>query len=911
MNSSKVPTSKLPSLLNTSQTADQQETWSSSQLDVHPVKLPSANCCIHDLFAQQVQRTPHAVAVITEDAQFTYQQINRQANRLAYQLSTLGVSPNQLIGICVERSIDMIVGLLGILKAGGVYVPIDPHYPIERIRLILHDTQVNILLSQTHLEEKLLSCLPQTNNTLICLDRDQWTNMQSCPDLSVPVTADQLMYVIYTSGSTGRPKGVMIPHNGICNQLYWRQTTFPLTSQDRVLQNISFSFDPSVWQIFWPLLVGAQLVLPRPGGQQDIAYLVELIAQQKVSVIALVPSLLRVLLDQPGLAQCKALKHIFCGGEALSLELQQQFFQRFSENSVQLHNVYGPTEASIDATYWTCQQTVTQPIAPIGHPISNTQIHILDQNLQSIDNNETGEIYIGGAGLAKGYLNRPELSAARFITLPQDQSRIYKTGDLGKYLPDGTIQFLGRIDQQVKIRGFRIELGEIESCLDQHPDITQSAVIAWEFAPGQKRLFAYFVPNTKVPPDVKTIRAWLQQRLPDHMVPAMYMPLDSFPLNTNGKLDRKALPTPVAPSTYVSDYNKPFEDEWSSKLATLWRQILQTSSISQTDNFFELGGDSLLAAQLSNHIEQTFNQPFPVANLFKAPTLKAMITLLKENTSYKPGQVLVPIQPQGNRPPLFCLHTKTGSVFDYYGLAKYLERDQPVYGIQAKWVDNQELDWDLISQHSCDRVETMARDYIQTIQTLQPQGPYYLCGYSFGGLLAYEIAQQLSTQGHIIGLLALFDTYNHAGEWFHEPLSLRLQNAINKIQKLSWHEKLAYGQEKLKRITTISLQSPSQSNQKILEKFSTQAKVCETALKHYCPKPYDGELTLFRAEHPPAAYGYQAIKIDRNLGWHQVVTGKINIQPMACHHFVITDEPHIQTLSEKLQDLLNERQKHK
>lgn len=854
--------------------------------------MPAAGYCIHQLFEQQVQRTPQAVAVVTEENQFTYQQLNRQANRLAYQLSVLGVGPNQLVGICVERSFDMLVGLLAILKAGGAYVPIDPKYPTERIGFILQDTQVKILLSQTHLEQTLVSCLPDKNTTLICLDRDQWTNMQSCPDLATPVDTDNLMYVIYTSGSTGRPKGVMISHGGICNQLHWRQTTFPLQPQDRVLQNISFSFDPSVWQIFWPLLVGAQLILPNPDGHQDIAYLVELIAQQQVSVMALVPSLLRVLLEQPGLDRCQNLTHIFCGGEALPLDLQQQFFKRFPGGQVHLHNVYGPTEASIDATCWTCQQTVNYPIAPIGHPITNAQIYILDDTLKPVGAGNIGEIYIGGAGLAKGYLNRSELTAVQFIHHPSDRSRIYRTGDLGKYLPDGMIQFVGRVDQQVKIRGFRIELGEIETCLDKHPAISQSTVVAWEFAPGQKRLFAYFIPDAdNVTPDVNVLRGWLLEQLPDYMVPAMFMPLETFPLNANGKLDRKALPTPISEHTHVSDDGEPLQDEWELKLSSLWCQILQVSSVSQTDNFFELGGDSLLAAQLSTRIEHTFNHLFPVANLFKAPTLHAMATLLRENKGDESGQVLVPIQPQGHKPPLFCLHTKTGSVFDYYGIAKYLGTDQPVYGVQARGFDRQEV--------YCDRIETMAADYIQEIQSLQPEGPYYLCGYSFGGLLAYEIAQQLAAQGHPIGMVALFDTYNHPGKWFHEPLSLRLQNAVNKIQQLTWPERLAYGHKKLQHLKN-RLQRSSTNDQAANEKISAQAIVCETALKQYRTKPYNGDIVLFCAEQTPEAHGYQAIKIEHNLGWHKVVTGKINIQPVACHHFVLMADPHIQTLAKKL-----------
>ena len=899
-------TTKLPASLNPDHAVKGP---GSPQTSDNPTELP-LDVCIHRLFERQVQRTPQAVAVVTEDAEFTYQQLNRQANRLAYQLSALGIGPNHLVGICVERSLDMVIGLLAILKAGGAYVPIDPHYPAERIEFILQDTQVKVLLSQTHLEQSLTACLSGQKTTLICLDRDQWTKMRSCPDPKKQVGINNLMYVMYTSGSTGQPKGVMISHRGICNQLHWRQTTFSLTAQDRVLQNISFSFDPSVWQIFWPLVVGAQLVLPHSKGHQDIAYLVKLIAEQTISVIALVPSLLRVLLEHSELERCQALRHIFCGGEALPLDLQQQFFQRFANTSTHLHNVYGPTETSIDATYWTCEQPHRSPIAPIGYPITNAQIYILDNDQQPIETGQIGEIYIGGVGLARGYLNRPDLTTARFIYSPVVRSRIYRTGDLGKYLPNGMVQFLGRVDQQVKIRGFRIELGEIESCLNQHPTIAQSAVIAWEFAPGQKRLLAYFVPRDHMPLEVKILRSWLQERLPDYMIPAIFMPLASFPLNANGKLDRKALPTPISEYTYVADDGAPLQDEWQIQLAKLWCRVLGISTVTQTDSFFELGGDSLSATQLATRIEKTFNHPFPVANLFQAPTLSQMATLIRENQGDTPDQVLVPIQTKGSKPPLFCLHTKTGSIFDYYGLAKYLEPDQPVYGIQARGLDNQEVFYKLKSQRLQYSIETLATDYISEIQTLQPEGPYYLCGYSFGGLLAYEIAQQLTARGHSIGMVALFDTYNYSDAWFCRPLSLRLRNAVGKFQTLSWSERSAYSQQKLQSLGA-KLQPSSATDQQALEKITVHEDACETALKHYQAKPYGGDVVLFRAEHTPEAFGYQAATVDDYLGWDQVVTGTIKLQPMDCHHFLLMDNPYVQHLAQRLSICLNEYQTHR
>ncbi|MEA5464330.1 non-ribosomal peptide synthetase [Leptothoe sp. PORK10 BA2] len=863
---------------------------SPSQVAPGHVALPSQGYCIHTLFEQQVQRTPHGIALITETAEITYQQLNHQANCLAHQLVMLGMGADSLVGLCVERSLDMVVGILGILKAGAAYVPIDPNYPTDRIKFILQDTQVKILLTQAPIEATLQKCLPSGNTELLCLDRDLQLTEQVCPNPEILVNVDHLMYVIYTSGSTGAPKGVMISHNGICNQISWRQATFPLNQPDRLLQTISLSFDPSVTQILWPLLVGAQLVLAKPGGQLDIAYLIETIIHQEISVIGVVPSLLRVFLEQPKLDQCPTLKHVFCGGEALPLELQKQFFKRFSSGLVYLHNVYGPTEASIEATYWACSPTDDSPVAPIGYPLDNVAVHILDDALNSVQPGEIGEIYIGGIGLARGYLNQPELTAKQFIIHPITQHRLYRTQDLGKYLPNGAIQFIGRIDQQVKIRGFRIELGEIESHLDQHPDIIQSAVVAWEFAPGQKRLYAYIVSsieNLKV----NSLRSWLQNQLPDYMVPAMYMFLDALPLNANGKVDRHTLPTPICEYTYVSDDEAYIQDPWTRKLTTLWCEVLRLPSINQDDSFFELGGDSLLAAQLSINIEKTFKQPFPISNFFKAPTLYQMASLIKEKTGDNPGEVIVPIQPHGNKQPLFCFHTKSGSVFDYYGLAKYLGVDQPIYGVQSRGFDSGKV------YH--ERIETMAADYLNEIQSVQPHGPYYLCGYSFGGLLAYEIAQRLTAQGEAVGLLALVDAYNYPGDWFTEPLSVWMQNTMTKISHFSWKERVHYGQQKLTALgqfcrRTLTHQPTS------YDKISLQERISGNALIQYRAAPYGGDLILFRADQTPEPHGYRSVPRAPSLGWDKMVTGTIAIHSVSGHHFILMDEPHIQTLAQTL-----------
>jgi microcystin synthetase protein McyA len=459
--------------------------WNDTQADYPQDK------CLHQLFEEEVERNPDAVAVRFENQQLTYQQLNQRANQLAHYLQTNGVKPETLVGICIERSLEMVVGLLGILKAGGAYLPLDPTYPKERLNYILQDTGVTVLLTQRSLTE----LLPEHQVIVLCLDAD-WPIIaqHSQQNTTSGVAGENLAYVIYTSGSTGKPKGAMNTHKGISNRLLWMQDTYQLTASDGILQKTPFSFDVSVWEFFWPLLVGATLVVVKPEGHKDSAYLIKLIQQQQITTIHFVPSMLRVFLQEPNLEDCSCLKRVICSGEALPSDLTQHFFERLN---CELHNLYGPTEAAIDVTYWHCLPQIQQQIVPIGRPIANTQIYILDQYLQPVPIGIAGELHIGGVGLARGYLNRPELTSEKFISHPFSDGKLYKTGDLARYLPDGNIEYLGRIDHQVKIRGFRIELGEIETVLSHHPAVEQAVVIAYEEKTGNQSLIGYIVPNSQ------------------------------------------------------------------------------------------------------------------------------------------------------------------------------------------------------------------------------------------------------------------------------------------------------------------------------------------------------------------------------------------------------------------------------
>lgn len=573
------------------------------------------NQCLHERFERQVDKTPEAVAVIFENQQLIYSELNRKANQLAHYLQTLAVKPGVLVGICLERSLEMVIGILGILKAGGAYVPIDPTYPLDRQSYMLTDAQISILLTQQHLSS---SHLVQN----ILLDNDWKIISQYSPLNPVSdVTSEHEVYVIYTSGSTGKPKGVINSHQGLVNRLVWMQKTYQLTASDRVLQKTSISFDVSVWEIFWPLLEGSCLILAKPNGQQDSAYLVQLIINQQITTLHFVPSMLQVFIEEPELKTCHSIKRVICSGEALSSELQKHFFQCLN---AELHNLYGPTEAAIDVTYWSCSLTEQIYLSvPIGRPIANTQIYLLDKQAQLVSIGVPGEIHIGGDGLARGYFNRPDLTAEKFIPhLFQPGSRLYKTGDLARYLSDGNIEYLGRIDYQVKIRGFRIELGEIEAVLSQYPTVKE-AVVMTQGEAENKYLVAYLLSHQKEF-SLTDLRHHLQEKLPNYMIPADFVVLEQFPLTLSGKLDRKALPTAnhsrsISSNSFVAPRNVTEE-----KIAAIWIEVLKIEKISIHDNFFEIGGNSLLAIRINSRLCQTFELELPLRTLFEKTTIASL-----------------------------------------------------------------------------------------------------------------------------------------------------------------------------------------------------------------------------------------------------------------------------------------------
>ncbi|WP_230458631.1 non-ribosomal peptide synthetase [Microcystis aeruginosa] len=634
--------------------------------------------CLHQLFEEQVKRTPDAVAVLCSGEQLTYNELNCRANQLAHYLQSLGVKPDQLVGICLERSLEMIVGLLGILKAGGAYLPLDPEYPSERLSFMLEDAQLSVLLTQ----QKLGETLPQHQASIICLDTD-WEKIaeNSHSNLENTVTPDNLAYVIYTSGSTGKPKGVLVNHSNVVRLFASTDSWYHFNSEDVWTLFHSYAFDFSVWEMWGALLYGGRLVVVPYLITRSPEAFYQLLCQEKVTILNQTPTAFRQLIQVeeslkgsfPPLSRGVrgdrssttdndlSLRLVIFGGEALEINSLQPWFQRHGDQCPQLVNMYGITETTVHVTYRPLSMNdLNSTASVIGRPISDLQVYLLDQHLQLVPVGVPGEMYVGGAGVTKGYLNRPELTTERFISSPfekdevipptplnkggNEPSKLYKTGDLGRYLPDGNIEYLGRIDNQVKIRGFRIELGEIEALLASHPQIWETVVIVRDDATGDKRLVAYIVPQSEKTITINEIRQFLKAKLPDYMIPNAFVILDALPLTANGKIDRRALPPPESSSEASDKYaapRNPIEDI----LVTVWSEVLKVEKVGINDNFFELGGHSLLATKLVAQIRDRLKVELPLRQLFNSATpaeLAQGIEQLKQEKSAPIVPVILP-----------------------------------------------------------------------------------------------------------------------------------------------------------------------------------------------------------------------------------------------------------------------------
>ncbi len=572
---------------------------------------------LHLLFEQQAALTPHATALVFGTSTLTYAQLDAKANQLANRLVALGTGNGSPVGIYMERSLEMVIAIFGILKAGGAYLPLDAEYPQDRLTYMLENAQVAAVVTQPHLAEMLATPAPVVVLDAAC------TSVANEPATApaVEVDSEQAAYVLYTSGSTGRPKGVVIPHRAICNHMLWMQSAFPVGSSDAVLQKTPFSFDASVWEFYAPLLAGGRLVVAQPGGHRDAAYLAETIRTENVTVLQCVPTQLRMLLDDPSFVRCTSLRRVFCGGEALTGDVTARFQSVLRADLV---NLYGPTEATIDATYWTCERGDTRTHMPIGRPVANTQVYVVDGELRPVPVGMAGELLIGGKGLALGYLHNEEMTNEKFVTtnIGGTGTRLYRTGDLVRMNDAGVLEFLGRIDHQIKLRGFRIELGEIEATLTRQDGVKEAVVIAREDQPGDKRLVAYFIARPDASPAVADLKSALKTTLPEYMVPTAIVKIDAFPLLPNGKIDTRALPAPDYSRSDMPDAFVAPRNDIEAGVAAIWSEVLGVEKVGVHDNFFELGGHSLIATQLISRIRTMFEVELPLRKLFEAPTVE-------------------------------------------------------------------------------------------------------------------------------------------------------------------------------------------------------------------------------------------------------------------------------------------------
>jgi amino acid adenylation domain-containing protein len=865
------------------------------------------------LVEAQVERTPDAIAVVYGKQQLTYRELNERANQLAHELRKHGSGPNQLVGLYVERSINMVMALLAIVKAGAAYLPLDPLFPAERINYMLEDSGVRILVT----EQSLRGALPVFAGTAILLEDAGWQT-NDCHNRAEAVGPEDLAYLIYTSGSTGKPKGVQVLRGALTNFLWSMRDWLQLSERDCLLAVTTISFDIAGLELWLPLLVGAQVVVASREEAADGYALRGLLDRHNITFLQATPVTWRLLFDS-GWSGKPDLQTV-CGGEAMPPELAAQLVPAVKR----VWNLYGPTETTI----WSTGYRVTngQPIL-IGRPLANTTCYILDGQRRPVPIGVIGELYIGGDGLARGYLNRPELTAEKFVPdlFRGNGARMYRTGDLARYRADGNIECLGRIDHQVKIRGYRIELGEIEAALKEQPEIKQAVVVAREDTPGDKRLVAYLVASTSTMPATSELRTRLKRQLPDYMVPTAYVFLDQLPISPNGKIDRKALPAPEADAYSTREYEPP-QGEIEAAIAVIWADELELDRVGRHDNFFELGGHSLMAVRLIAKIRAAFPQCQPsLAVLLKAPTVEQYARTLSGGQA--DWSCLVPVREGNERPPFFCVPGGGGNVLSLRDLAMALPPVQPFYCLQARGLDGKSAPFS--------SVEETAECYVDLIRRVQPHGPYHLGGGCYGGLVAFEMARRLRSLGETVSVVALIDTYNFSyGRFISKPKLLYcnalffLRRSLHHLRKLGRVKPRDWGSYLLGRARTFmrltrsvlrlakggdGTQFPTNllnADQQTLdgsgELGGVLSRVREASLlaaRDFVPKPYDGHLLVFSArKRNDDPYR------DEALGWRPVALGGVTAYEIDGDHVSIFSSPIVGAIAEELDRSLRQAQ---
>ena len=865
---------------------------------VSPVRVAHSvhNDCIHELFEEQAERTPNAIAVVYEGHQLTYGELNRRANQLAQYLRTQGVTQEVLVAICLDRCIEIPIAILAVLKSGGAYAPLDPQFPRARLAFMIDDLKASILLTVN----RHVTRLPQDTHS-ICLDTD-WKLIEpfghdNPPHMSLP---SNLAYVIYTSGSTGTPKGVAIEHRQLVNytRAVTRRLKFPRTCHYAMVS--TFAADLGNTVLFPSLCNGGCLYILSRECAVDPEAAVEYFRHETIDCLKIVPSHLSSLLTSSDARLILPRQRLILGGEALSWNLIGKVRQLAPDCTIINH--YGPTETTVGTITHEIRPTDSRTdssFVPLGQPIDGAKVTIMTEDLRLAPPGTAGEIYIGGAGVARGYLNRPDLTSERFVPDPYGSeigARLYKTGDRGRRLPDGTIDFLGRLDYQVKIRGNRVEVGEIEAVLAALPEVQDSVVIVREDEPGEKRLAAYIVARERGQ-SVTDLRAKLKRKLPGYMVPSAFILLKSLPLTPNGKVDRKALPKPDQRRN-LDLVGVDARDSLELQLIDVWQQVLSIQGIGVDDDFFELGGDSILGARLFAEIGKRLGKRLPLATLFQASTIAGLANLLRQEDWSPNWSSLIAIQPEGTRPPLYCVHACGAHVFIYRSLVSHLSSDQPIYGLQARALDYQ--------KERLIRVEDMAAHYLEEIREFQPHGPYYLLGDTLGGLFALEMARQLDVAGQEVGLLAMLDT--------HCPLPLapgkRIVSHLSHLKQLGVRRylrgaalgvKIRLALNRESGALTLPLTEEEQRyQQKVLVAEDPLARMewaIYRATQNYVPpKRIPAKIANFLARDNEYENRFE----DNRRRWKTVAGGGFELYVIPGRHDTIREEPNAGYLAQKL-----------
>jgi amino acid adenylation domain-containing protein len=842
--------------------------------------------CFHHLIEERASERPESVALVYEQNRLSYREMNARANQVAHHLRALGVGPDVCVGLCLERSMEMLIGLLGILKAGGAYVPLDPAYPPERLAFMLEDSRVPVLLTQF----SLVPALPSTRAKILRLDSDWWrTSGEKTCNLSSGATPGNLAYVIYTSGSTGRPKGVQVEHRGLCNLVETQRLTCGAGPGDRVLQFCSLSFDPSIFEIGLALRSGATLVLAPQSSLLPGSALAQLLREQAITTIVLPPSVLAPLAGDG----FPSLKTLIVGAEPVTAE----FVKRWGSGR-RIFNIYGATETTVFSTIAKCMADGRKP--SIGKPIANTQVYLLDAGMRPVPVGIPGELYVGGVGVARGYLDRPELTAARFVPDPFSRAkgaRLYRTGDMARYLPGGDIDFLGRADNQVKIRGHRIELEEIEATLAEHPAVRDCAVAVRGDSARDHSLAAYFVSALEPAPLAGELRSFLRAKLPAYMLPGVFIKMERLPLSPNGKVDRRALPSPLPEREPHDGDAIPPRDALERQLQKIWEEILDVRPIGIADDFFELGGHSLLAITLFARIQKVLGKKLPLTILYQASTIAGLAAILRQHEWRAPS--LLEIQPRGSLPPFFCIRAN----LQFAEALRELGPEQPVFGLR---------DEDILARSGRFTLHGVIAEYAARIRAIQHQGPYYLGGHCLGGPLAFGIAQELERQGQRVAFLAIFeaDSPRYRPELATGKAFLRYNAAkfpfhMRNLIALNTSGKLLYIRKRFRNFfkITVPRNAAAITNLFLLRigcpvpSFFRERRLDRLARTQFL-QPWSGSVTLFRTQWPEGG------NRDSALGWGRFASGGVEVHEVPGDHQTMFIGPNARLLGQQLKDAL-------